>query len=114
MISSKNYIIKNHSGDIVKSIMADEISIADFVPEGHSYEEVLPEPMSPDDWELHKIELAEAIRHARNNLLQQTDWTQLSDAPIDQAEWATYRQALRDITKQSGFPLEVIWPNKPQ
>ena len=114
MTLSKNYIIKNPSGDIVRSIMADEISIADFVPEGHSYEEVLPEPMSPDDWELHKLELAEAIREDRNNLLQQTDWTQMPDAPVDKAAWVIYRQELRDITKQSGFPLEVIWPNRPE
>jgi hypothetical protein len=59
-------------------------------------------------------DLAEEARQKRNALLAQSDWTQVPDAPVDKAAWATYRQALRDITKQSGFPLEVIWPNKPQ
>jgi len=40
----------------------------------------------------------------RNKLLQESDWTQLTDSPADKAEWAVYRQALRDITDQAGFP----------
>jgi len=58
--------------------------------------------------------LGNQARQRRDRLLQASDWTQVPDAPVDKDAWATYRQALRDITKQSGFPLEVIWPNKPQ
>jgi hypothetical protein len=54
------------------------------------------------------------IRVRRNALLVESDWTQLKDAPVDQVAWATYRQALRDITSQEGFPASVIWPDKPQ
>ena len=32
---------------------------------------------------------------------------------MDQAAWATYRQALRDVPEQDGFPEEVTWPSKP-
>lgn len=56
---------------------------------------------------------ANQIRDQRNILLSASDWTQVADAPVDQAAWATYRQALRDIPAQSGFPLNVVWPEKP-
>jgi len=56
---------------------------------------------------------ADEIRATRNTKLLESDWTQVADAPVDKAAWATYRQALRDITAQSGFPNKVTWPNKP-
>ena len=58
-------------------------------------------------------EQAKSIRDDRNNRLADCDWTQLSDAPVDKAAWATYRQELRDISKQIGFPWEVTWPETP-
>lgn len=57
--------------------------------------------------------LAEDIRSQRNSLLTECDWTQLLDSPTDKQAWAQYRQALRDITKQAGFPYEINWPEKP-
>ena len=65
-----------------------------------------PEPEAP-------VDHADEVRAQRNSLLQQSDWTQVADAPVNQAAWATYRQALRDITMQSGFPENVIWPTPP-
>lgn len=47
---------------------------------------------------------ANEIRQQRNQLLKESDWTQLSDSPVDKAAWAVYRQALRDITKNADFP----------
>lgn len=58
-------------------------------------------------------QLAASARAKRNDLLAASDWTQVIDAPVDQAVWATYRQALRDITSQTGFPYNVTWPVKP-
>lgn len=58
-------------------------------------------------------EKANERRDIRNSLLIQSDWTQVADAPVDQAAWATYRQALRDIPSQAGFPNEVTWPVAP-
>ena len=56
-----------------------------------------------------------ALRKRRNELLQQSDWTQLPDVPIETREqWAAYRQALRDVTQQPGFPNDVEWPEPPQ
>jgi hypothetical protein len=57
---------------------------------------------------------AATVRTDRNARLVGCDWTQLSDAPVDSATWATYRQALRDITAQPGFPWDVTWPVEPQ
>lgn len=57
---------------------------------------------------------ASAIRSERNEKLSASDWTQVADAPVDKAAWATYRQALRDITTQSGFPNSITWPVKPE
>ena len=56
---------------------------------------------------------ANNIRSQRNALLQQSDWTQVANAPVDTQAWATYRQALRDITEQPGFPDNVQWPAIP-
>ena len=56
---------------------------------------------------------AAAVRAERNSLLASSDWTQVADAPVDKAAWATYRQALRDITAQAGFPWTIDWPTQP-
>ena len=56
---------------------------------------------------------AALIRSQRTQKLAESDWTQVADAPVDKAAWAVYRQALRDVTTQTGFPWEVTWPAKP-
>lgn len=57
---------------------------------------------------------AASQRAYRNNLLSGCDWTQVADAPVDKVVWATYRQALRDVTSQAGFPWTIDWPVKPE
>ena len=59
------------------------------------------------------VEQAKAVREERNAKLSKSDWTQVLDAPVNQAAWATYRQALRDVTAQAGFPWAVEWPVAP-
>ena len=58
-------------------------------------------------------EQAKSVRASRDAKLAESDWTQVADAPVDKAVWATYRQALRDITAQSGFPWTIEWPIAP-
>jgi hypothetical protein len=53
------------------------------------------------------------VRQQRNELLSACDWTQLPDSPADHEAWATYRQELRDVTAQVGFPWDVNWPQTP-
>ena len=59
---------------------------------------------------------ARNTRSRRDNLLQETDWvvskSYEAGEPVPTA-WASYRQALRDITAQEGFPYNVTWPTKP-
>ena len=54
----------------------------------------------------------ESVRLERNAKLAASDWTQLPDAPVDAAEWAEYRQALRDVTDQAD-PFNIVWPTAP-
>ena len=67
-------------------------------------------------WHLQELPEQQAsanIRAERNRRLVDCDWTQLSDAPGDTGAWATYRQALRDISSQAEFPYGVAWPEGP-
>ena len=57
-------------------------------------------------------EQAKSVRTTRDEKLKDSDWTQIADAPVDKTAWATYRQALRDVPTQSGFPWEVTWPTQ--
>jgi len=58
-------------------------------------------------------EKATSVRSERDELLTRCDWTQLPDSPVDKQAWADYRQALRDVPSQSGFPYSVVWPEEP-
>jgi len=74
------------------------------------------------EWDAMEAELASgandraasALRTERNVKLTESDWTQVADAPVDKTAWATYRQSLRDVPSQSGFPNEITWPTEPE
>jgi hypothetical protein len=53
------------------------------------------------------------VRADRNAKLAATDWTQVADSTADKTAWATYRQALRNVPTQAGFPNTVVWPDAP-
>ena len=55
------------------------------------------------------------IRSKRNNILRETDWTMTTGATVDQAQWAAYRQVIRDIpqTYKDKTPDDVVWPTQP-
>lgn len=64
-----------------------------------------------------KAEQAAQVRAQRDALIAETDYLMMSDYPIseeDKTELETYRQALRDVPEQEGFPSEVQWPVAPQ
>ena len=52
------------------------------------------------------------VRSDRDRLLSETDWMALKDVTMS-TEMSTYRQALRDVTVQAGFPYSITWPTKP-
>ena len=75
----------------------------------------IPEPEVPPYVPTDE-ELADRIRRERDEKLEETDFFVMPDYPSDPKdleEVKTYRQALRDITKQSGFPKDVSWPELP-
>jgi len=59
-------------------------------------------------------EQAKSVRSSRNDKLKECDWTQITDATVDKVLWATYRQELRDISSQEGFPWTITWPTQPE
>ena len=58
-------------------------------------------------------EAAANVRSERDQKLKDTDWMGMSDVTMS-TEWATYRQALRDIPSQAGFPHTITWPTEPE
>lgn len=71
-------------------------------------------------WQTVELPLEQAttnIRSQRDYFLQESDWVVSKAYEIGEpvpANWSTYRQALRDITAQEGFPYNVSWPTKPE
>jgi hypothetical protein len=59
-------------------------------------------------------EQAKAVREQRTQKLKDCDWTQIADSTADKTAWATYRQALRDVPTQAGFPWAIVWPTQPE
>ena len=87
----------------------------------------IEKPAKPNDWYVFDISVKQWVPNdrlakmeilpKRQQLLIDSDWTQIPNCPLtveQQQDWATYRQELRDITKQSGYPFNVIWPTKPE
>ena len=67
-----------------------------------------------DAWPQVQNDLAwTSVRAKRDALLAASDWTQVADAPVDAAAWATYRQQLRDVPQNYILPDEVEWPEEP-
>jgi hypothetical protein len=57
---------------------------------------------------------ASSMRSERNRRLSECDWTVLTDSPVNVNTWSAYRQSLRDVPDQAGFPWDVQWPTKPE
>jgi hypothetical protein len=94
-------------GDEPSHTDRERIAGPQYVYDGAQVNRVFTIEQIPD------AEKAAQVRSQRTDKLKGSDWTQVADAPVDQAAWATYRQALRDITAQPGFPWTVTWPDAP-
>jgi hypothetical protein len=92
-----------------------QVAFADGVEqiEGKWYTKYSVADMDADAIAAKDAEQAGAVRQQRGEKLKDSDWTQVADAPVDKAAWATYRQALRDVTTQTGFPWTINWPTQP-
>jgi hypothetical protein len=80
-----------------------------------------PDKYSNFDWTTHQwvldpVAAGNAVVEKRDVLLYKSDWTQIPNNPLTpevQQQWAVYRQQLRDVTAQSGYPFNVVWPTPP-
>ena len=109
-------LIKNPEGvvDTAKKQTGNQITIFPFDEANTDYQEYL-------EWA--KTNTAEAadgltwddIRGKRDTILKTTDWTMTTGATVDQAQWAAYRQVIRDIpqTYKDKTPDDVVWPTQP-
>ena len=91
------------------------ISAPDGVDHGWTFDgtNFVPPPQ-PSQAELLAQKAADT-RSLRNMFLTQTDWTQVADVPqATRDKWVVYRQALRDVPAQPGFPENITWPQKPE
>ena len=101
-----NTIVVESLSDLPNLIEAKEGSI------GWKWDgSTLTDPNAPSAEEI-KTQKAASERNERNGLLSETDWMASSDVTMSD-EWKTYRQALRDVPSQSGFPETITWPTKP-
>ena len=92
-----------------------QVAFADGVEqiEGKWYTKYSVTNMDADAITAKDEEQAKSVRASRTEKLKDSDWTQVADAPVDKEAWATYRQALRDVTGQEGFPWTITWPKQP-
>lgn len=87
---------------VITDAITGEITVIPFTPEEIATQQAA------------ELENAwKSIRENRNKLLSESDWTQVSDAPVDKAAWAVYRQALRDLPNNTEDPFNPVWPLKP-
>jgi len=93
-----------------------QIAYADGVEQldGKWYTKYSVADMDADAITAKDAEQAKSVRQTRSDKLADCDWTQVADSPVDKAVWATYRQALRDVTAQTDFPWTITWPVEPQ
>ena len=113
-VVSRNGVVQDANGNWVEAYVERDM-FADYVnDEGVTVTKAEQEA----EYTARKAEeKATAIRIERDKLLAESDWMVIKAAETGVAlatEWATYRQALRDVTAQTGFPNEVTWPTKPE
>lgn len=137
-----NYTIINTSnGEILKTITCPEDQISGqydaltqsclegtYSDENYYYGSgtFIAKPVKPEGffqfnnttklWAPDSIAATISVTSQRRELLISSDWTQLPNSPLtieQQEQWASYRQELRDISKQVGYLTNVLWPNKP-
>lgn len=92
-----------------------------FIPRGHrfwtEYEAWVEDGNTPLPVPTPSSEqLADEARGKRNDLLRECDWTQLADnnlTGLERTAWLAYRQLLREVPQQAGFPDNILWPTAP-
>lgn len=133
------YTVYNETtGQIIQILQTDDIALQ--IQNGQNYIEgaiddtayyiangvAVAIPAKPDQYSIFDFTTKQWVQNEtmaitdvstkRKKLLYASDWTQIPNNPLtseQQEEWATYRQELRDIPSQSGYPFNVIFPTPP-
>lgn len=131
------YTVLDEQGNIVLSQITQDPNYAvgvqqrlvkdqtpDYNSLTHRIERITPVPAGQDHVEYRLVEITytpqeldASAREKRQVRLQKTDWTQLPDTVLtaeQRAAWAVYRQALRDLPAQPGWPANINWPVQPE
>jgi hypothetical protein len=105
------------TGETLESIVSMYAPVAYWIEQDKSVQAVELGVSGTLKYDTPLPPLPGALIYARRNYeLQQSDWTQLTDVPLSaeqKAQWVNYRQLLRDVPQQPGFPDTVIWPTAP-
>jgi hypothetical protein len=113
ILSDDGFVVSTSFSDVEQDGMVELLEpIGNAPSEWHKYH------FESNQWVQNKpIEATETeIKSERKKLLTDSDWTQIPNNPLtseQQAAWATYRQQLRDVPQQSGYPFNVVWPVAP-
>jgi len=119
------YTIYNANGEILSLFIGRTSDLAVNLKDGESYiegsytsqEYKIVDGVAVAKTEDEKLapisEIWTELRNTRNIELSLSDWTQVADAPVDAAAWATYRQSLRDLPANTTDPRNPTWPTKP-
>jgi hypothetical protein len=122
-----NYVIHDAQGNVVscgrsegqldQRISSDHTQLwINFPSDIENYRVVGGVLVEISSAEVSARELQEAwslLRGLRDYRLAASDWTQATDAPVNQAAWATYRQQLRDLPSNTTDPANPVWPSPP-
>lgn len=123
-----NIILSQFTQDANAPVSGTQRLVLDQIPDYDSLTQyivrVTPVPPGQNyvEYQIHNIivpdeELAGHAKVKRNLALTQSDWTQLPDAQLTELQiqaWRSYRQELRDLPEQPGFPKTISWPIKPE
>lgn len=127
----KSYVIHDISGNILRGGNADE-GYNDIRDPDNEFELITSLPLDIENYkvsngalvmrdaqdltqEQYELDVI-SFRNRRNSLLVDSDWTQAVDSPLTEAkkaEWATYRQQLRDLPANTSDPANPTWPTPP-
>lgn len=109
--NATSYAFINSNGKVETFIRMD-------LPEGWSPPEgfsIVPNDELPDNYEMQQeIHDLQDIRFQRDQKLKDSDWTQVSDSPVNKEAWAIYRQALRDLPQNYNGTGPISWPSIPE
>jgi len=138
LLANQNLIIKDHTEFFPNTSFGDRGPTLDWIaeqgyyvitvwkPYNHATEKLVQaaphlydgmcctvnvEPLTQEELDQRVETQWQVVRNQRNQILKDSDWTQLTDSPVDKAVWATYRQELRDITTQPD-PFNITWPKQ--